>query len=65
MPSETELVTMEFKAITKPGLIKHFDLPGPMVRVSLGNVEFYLTPMQATSAAIRLLNLAAAAQDAE
>lgn len=64
MPNTFEFGTMTFKAVIKPETIKHHDLPGPMVRVTIGEVTYWLTPEQATAAAIKLINLAAVARDA-
>ena len=57
--------TMTFKAIIKPEKIKYHDLPGAMVRINIGPATYWLTPEQATNAAIKLLNLAAVARAAD
>ena len=56
--------TMTFKAIIKLEKIRRHNLPGPMVRITIGGATYWLTPSQATGAAIRLLNLAAVCRDA-
>lgn len=55
---------MSFKAITKPSAIKHDNLPGPMVRVVIGNTTLWLNPEQAHVAGVSLINLSAMVRDA-